>query len=71
MPVVFGIAFMAVALPRVSGIDCVNDIALFVESKAAVVRLGVVVYGVLVRLMVGSLTALPAQIEVGLAALEA
>jgi hypothetical protein len=37
MPIVFGIVFMAVALPRVSGIDCVNDIALFVESKAAVV----------------------------------
>jgi hypothetical protein len=40
MLVIFRIAFMAfmavVGLSRVSNIDCVNDVALFIKSKAAV-----------------------------------
>src|SRR5262249_18937217 len=34
--IIFWIAFMTVALPRVSRIDCINDVALFIKSKAAV-----------------------------------
>src|SRR5215831_6730434 len=29
-------AFMAVAFPRINNIDCIDDVALFIKSKAAI-----------------------------------
>jgi hypothetical protein len=34
--VIFRIAFMAVGLPRVNNIDYIDDLVLFIKSKAAI-----------------------------------
>ena len=47
--VVFGIAFMAVALPGVSRIEQVDDVAFFVESEAAVNNHVYLLFGIMVR----------------------